>query len=71
MRIAPNVQKPFDKDTFPDWMVNFVKWVSQQLSRKIEPDVAVRNIMLQSDGGKVYEITVDDTGNLVTTKRFG
>lgn len=37
----------------------------------ISKDEAVSRVLLRSDGGKVYELRVDDSGNLTTTLNSG
>jgi hypothetical protein len=61
----PNIPKI--QPELADYLRRFAMWVNKQFQYKISTDIAVDNVMLISPSGKVYRITVGDSGTLTTT----
>lgn len=52
-------------------MQDFIENVRRSLLPLVSKDEAVGRILLQSPNGTVYEVKVDDAGNLVTVRNDG
>lgn len=47
-----------------DYLRRLANWARLNIDAKIDKNQAVAGVMLQSTGGKVYQVTVDDSGAL-------
>jgi len=64
----PDATGVFQDRSEADYIANLVTRLSQEINAR-SPDISARPaLMLQSPGGVVYAVSVDDAGALIATK---
>lgn len=58
----PNIQPEL-----AEYLRRVTMWAAKQFTFKVPIDTATHGVLLQSPSGKVYAITVDDSGTLIAT----
>ena len=58
----PNIQPEM-----ADYLRRFATWANKQMQYKISTDIAIDGLLLISPSGKVYKISVNDSGVVTST----
>jgi hypothetical protein len=65
--LPPNIPSAVGASVLHDYLMRLNSWLYTSLQSKLTMNTAVNGILLQSPGGKVYNITVTDAGAVTAT----
>ena len=61
----------FTNTAWTKWATDLTKVLTAEFLKRTPDDTSRKSVYLNSPDGSIWEITVDDTGTLTTTKVLG